>query len=217
MKEFQGLYNKLTVLILHSRQRCFRELMQMALSKISMSMLVDGQNIDWRKFLCSACKFLPRDAVFTICGHIHCLECAKQLMTLSKLRCLKEDCENYLEESDCIAHLVIARYIRSQFARISVRCVNHRRKCSWIGKVQNLQEHLKSCQFGEAKCTHCGCWIVPVSERQLHEHLCQRKQAACSLTENESGLTERRGHNWLGEGESFLWLRAPPTAVEKRL
>ena len=145
----------------------------MANLKISTSMLVGRHELDWSEHLCCSCKCLPNNAVRTSCGHIHCLECAKQLFTRTVPRCPREECTKPLIGHGA-AILFPDRLVRRAFSRLSVKCVNHPKGCTWTGKVHELKEHHKSCQLGKVKCPICSCWITP---RTQHES-CSRQQVS---------------------------------------
>ena len=143
-------------------------------------MVVGVYRVDWSNQLCSLCKSLPRKAVKTTCDHIYCFECAKQVFTQPNPRCSKDRCGKFLLEREGPI-LFPDSFIRREYARLSVKCTNHRNGCFWIGKVHDLHEHIKECQLDKVKCLHCGCWIVPSTDQRVHYEFCH-SQVVCSRT-----------------------------------
>ena len=101
--------------------------------------------IEWDKYECPLCKCLLEDVVQVSCGHRLCLSCAEQLFIKSSTpQCPKRECAEPLTQVDGI-YFFADQFIRREVAGLIVRCGNHEQGCSWRGRADELQGHLKFC------------------------------------------------------------------------
>ena len=169
-------------------------------------MLVSSHNLDWSKHLCCLCKFIPKDAVKVICGHILCHECAQLTLDQPMSQCPERRCGKPLKGH--VGRLFFPHpFIRREFARIRIMCNNSSKGCPWTGKTDEILEHIETCQFGKVQCKHCSSWIAP-TDQTSHLESCPGIKVACPLAEVACMQKEKMARSELLNqhlsGESFL-------------
>jgi len=102
---------------------------------------VDKINLP-EKFFCSHCSELLRDAVQTNCGHLYCESCLEQLSknATTSFHCVKDGnvISNLKEQTfkdECMRREIFA---------LTVDCTFKNEGCTWRGKVQHFEEHLRT-------------------------------------------------------------------------
>ena len=145
--------------------------------RISLSMLVTSDKLEWTKYQCPFCKWILRDAVQTCCGHWLCQECAQRVLARPESRCPKDECAELLTKEDGNAFFP-DRFVRKEVSQLGVRCSNHEKGCSWTGLSKELQHHLTLCEHNKVQCKHCADWISP-SVQNAHNESCHLVPVAC--------------------------------------
>ena len=185
---------------------CAFEQYMMDQLKISPKMLANSLQLYWSKHLCSLCKFIPRNAVKIICGHILCYECAKQTLTQPVPLCPERNCGKPLT-GHAGPPFFADPVIRREFAQIFIKCNNSSRGCPWTGKADDMLEHIETCLFGKVRCTHCSSWIEPANQT-THLETCPGLEVTYPLAEVACTLSEKMANSQLlnehFSGESFL-------------
>ena len=128
---------------------------------------------------CSFCELILYDPVISVkCGHTFCHICAEE-MALKGIKCPQD-------EIRCSSKMVVSnRAVKMQLDDLQIHCPNglllkgaatnqlevDPSGCQDVFKLSELQDHLKSCQFGLVDCPQgrqaCGL----VRKKDLEEHL----------------------------------------------
>ncbi|XP_044172470.1 TNF receptor-associated factor 3-like [Acropora millepora] len=96
----------------------------------------DELKID-KKYFCSFCKLLLRDAMQTSCGHFYCFSCLGNLRNPGLvLVCLVD--KQQLQENEVCEH----NFMRREVASIVVSCIFTSEGCCWRGEVRHLEMHV---------------------------------------------------------------------------
>ena len=144
--------------------------------RISLSMLLNCNRMDWTKYLCVLCKFIPHDAVKARCGYWLCFECSMQLLSQPMPLCPQDECRKPL--ADHVGPLFAPdRFLRDEISRLDVACVNRSKGCTWCGKVNDFYHHLNSCCYNRVASEHCPNCSAS-DEHRAHFHSYPQAQIA---------------------------------------
>ena len=102
--------------------------------------------------LCKICQSPSRNPhLSSCCGHTFCKSC---IDNLKETRTISHACPVCRDsEFSVVLNKQIDRAVRS----LHVYCTNEKEGCKWQGEVNNIDTHLKSCQFEGVKCENHGC------------------------------------------------------------
>ncbi|XP_067057955.1 TNF receptor-associated factor 2-like isoform X2 [Acropora muricata] len=143
----------------------------------------DKSKID-KKYFCSFCELLLRDAMQTSCGHFYCFSCLGNLrdpVLPLVLVCLED--KQQLKENEVFAD----NFMRREVASIIVCCISISEGCTWKGEVRHLEAHTVGCDFQKVKCVHPECGIL-VKKTSLPHHLkneCEFRVVTCELCHSQ--------------------------------
>ncbi|KAF6718911.1 TNF receptor-associated factor 5 [Oryzias melastigma] len=129
------------------------------------------------EFICPICKGVVLNPQQNSCGHIYCFHCLQGLLENSSLSspvCPVEKAA--ITPSEVFQDNCCKREISS----LEVYCTNSP-LCTSVLTLNQLQEHLKSCQFEQLQCSNPGCSEL-FQRRFLQEHLsstCPHRRESC--------------------------------------
>ncbi|XP_015767596.1 PREDICTED: TNF receptor-associated factor 3-like isoform X3 [Acropora digitifera] len=143
----------------------------------------DKSKID-KKYFCSFCELLVREAMQTTCGHLYCFSCLGNLrdrVLPLVLVCLVD--KQQLQENEVFAD----NFMRREVASIVVSCISTKEGCPWKGEVRHLEAHTVGCDFQKVKCVHPECGIL-IKKTSLPHHLkneCEFRVVTCELCHSQ--------------------------------
>ncbi|XP_004572683.2 TNF receptor-associated factor 5 [Maylandia zebra] len=129
------------------------------------------------EFVCPICREVVLNPQQNSCGHIYCFHCLQGLLESSSPSnpvCPVD--KAVITTTEVFQDNCCKREISS----LEVYCTNAP-ACTTIFTLNNLQEHLKSCQYEQVQCTNTGC-IAVLQRRHLQEHLtniCPYRREPC--------------------------------------
>ena len=133
------------------------------------NLLVNDTDKDNNDYFCPICKsFLhPDDSIQTTCLHIFCKPCIIQLRQNSMSSCRCPICRNIttetgqkeLKESNLFAYNALSSVI--------IKCKNE--KCTQTFSLNNLESHLKECEYETIDCPYCD--EKEIKRIDLHKHM----------------------------------------------
>jgi len=139
----------------------------------------------------------------SLCGAMFCGDCMKQALQ-SKKCCPACNKTKVTATKDVI--------LRNQIMKQSVYCINTnpedqiittktsptKRKasrCSWIGKYDQLEQHLKECDYQKVKCSYPGCDIfIDRIELDRHKQSCLFQLKHCDYCKIQFNLKSLKDH-----------------------
>jgi len=138
-----------------------------------------------------------------LCGAMFCGDCMRQAL-VSKKCCPACNKTKVTATKDVI--------LRNQIMKQSVYCINtnpedqmittksspNKRKasrCSWIGKYDLLELHLKECDYQKVKCSYPGCDIlIDRIELDRHKQSCLFQLTQCDYCKVQFNLKSLKDH-----------------------
>ncbi|XP_035770719.1 TNF receptor-associated factor 5 [Neolamprologus brichardi] len=129
------------------------------------------------EFVCPICRGVVFNPQQNSCGHIYCFHCLQGLLESSSPSnpvCPVD--KAVITPTEVFQDNCCKREISS----LEVYCTNAP-ACTTIFTLNNLQEHLKSCQYEQVQCTNTSC-IAVLQRRHLQEHLtniCPYRREPC--------------------------------------
>ena len=74
------------------------------------------------------------------------------------------------------------RFVRREIEGVVVCCSHQQEGCKWEGRLANLEDHLKACEFVSKECPNCGL-VLMFEQLELHELACPKALMKCPLAE----------------------------------
>jgi hypothetical protein len=126
-------------------------------------------------FKCPLCDGIYMDPVVDPCAHVFCKQCI--LTHLSTTQSCPIQSQKYLDET----HLNIFQMVQNILVKQSVLCKNRANNCGWVGRLQELTEHLNTyCARQIIQCPNNGCGSLFFREDvQLHLVTCDYRITPC--------------------------------------
>ena len=125
------------------------------------------------EYQCPICTLVPRDVhQASCCGKMFCKSCLDELKrTSTNYTC--PNCREDFTNNHFFKDVNMNRKIRN----LHIYCIN--RKCLWEGSLQDLDNHLSTCQFQTIECSN-GCG-TQVDRCNLENHLekCPKRTVTC--------------------------------------
>ncbi|KAK3749150.1 hypothetical protein QZH41_009824 [Actinostola sp. cb2023] len=144
-----------------------------------------------KKYLCSFCGLLLRDARQTLCGHFYCDLCVASLAIDSTLTCLEDN------EVCPLDQVYPDNFVRREVLSLVVRCKNAENGCKWRGEVRHMVSHAAECEFQKVKCMRPGCDVM-LLRQELPNHLeteCQYRTTPCTYCSKEVAMADMKKHH----------------------
>ncbi|XP_031566528.1 TNF receptor-associated factor family protein DDB_G0277243-like [Actinia tenebrosa] len=146
------------------------------------------KSIDENLF-CSICHEVFEDPVSCKDGHTFCKDCITTWLKTNK-KCPLDN--GSLEEKQLVRLLTVRGIIdnldvychpqsfQNELPTSEIKAGDSKVGCEWIGKLQNLLQHRKTCPFLEMQCPH-GC-NEKIQRRKMEDHdeICEQKLIDCS-------------------------------------
>ena len=85
-------------------------------------------------------------------------------------------------------HYFPDRFMRRKVKGIIVYC-SHKQECTWEGRLAELENHLKTCEFNSEKCQYCGEEFA-VSQLESHKSSCPKMIVKCPLAGHGCNCTD---------------------------
>ena len=127
-----------------------------------------------KEYICPLCTGVYYNATSDECGHIFCKECIFKYIESSK-KCPLSN-EQITKES-----LRPVQFITCLLEKYKIFCKNKIKGCEWVGTTGTLEDHIKDeCLQEVIKCVNEDCKIYTLREN-LEEHLkiCEFKKIKC--------------------------------------
>ena len=142
------------------------------------------------EYYCTLCKGIYKDPTIDDCGHVYCRDCLSTYMETS-LTCPVSS--NPLDKNKINSIKFIASILDKQFVYCKKRFLN----CQWVGKLFDLEAHLKNeCLKNEVKCRNLDCKkFVLREEEEAHYLVCEHKRVPCKDCGNEILLSDQFNHS----------------------
>ena len=129
------------------------------------------------RYMCTICsKPFHKPHVTECCGKHFCETCL-QSEGKKKKRCPNLDCG---AEGKKFKH-IIHKGLQGEILKLKVRCIHHRERCRWEGKLDDLETHLNNdsrsdisegCRYVTVNCPN-GCNEKDIKRKNLSAHLSQ--------------------------------------------
>lgn len=149
-------------------------------------------NINSTPCRCSRCKVVSYNGTKLVRGRVLCYMCAQNYPTRRIPHRREEYRANPSKGHDgpqFLSDLIVCQeeyganplkgHPGPQFFPDQIACAKRLEGCPWVGNVNQMQKHFKSCQFGKVKCKYCTSWIAP-ADQMVHMEKCPRHPAASS-------------------------------------
>ena len=123
-----------------------------------------------KDYICPLCKGVYINPLVDKCGHIYCAHCIEN----------QGHCPISLEPFT--SQLNPVEFISRVLNKNKVFCKNKHKECKWIGKLQDLIDHIsKECKKQEVNCGNSECKVI-VDREDYENHLieCDFKIIRCS-------------------------------------
>ncbi|XP_061582145.1 TNF receptor-associated factor 5 isoform X2 [Cololabis saira] len=130
------------------------------------------------EFVCPICNGVVLNPQQNSCGHIYCFHCLQDLLERSSPSspvCPVDEAvitpAEVFQDNCC----------KREISGLQVYCTNSP-SCTSVLMLNQLQEHLRSCQHEPLQCSHPGCREV-LQRRHLQEHLsssCPHRREPCT-------------------------------------
>ncbi len=144
------------------------------------------------EYYCTLCKGIYMHPTVDDCGHVYCRDCLFKYMETSS-SCPVSN--NMLDRSKITSIKFIANILDKQ----SVYCKKRKLGCQWIGKLSDLEPHLKNdCLKNEVKCRNIDCKKeILREEEESHFLVCEHKRVPCKDCGSEILLVDQTNHSKL--------------------
>ena len=158
------------------------------------------KNSEMEDYICPLCKGLLLNPVIDSCSHTFCKDCFEKYYNI------KKQCP-ITKKKLSINDLTHVDVISKSIGKKEMKCKNYNKGCNWIGKVsdidfhlkneclkslikctfkncnkmimrEELENHIQNCDFREEKCNDCQK-MFPFKEIMEHFNLCTKKKIKC--------------------------------------
>jgi len=126
------------------------------------------------EYFCSLCQGIYNHPIVDDCGHVFCQDCLSQYLKFSSICPISQ---TPLKNKQTYAIKFISNILDKQL----VYCKKRKNGCQWVGKLAELEHHLKEdCLKNTIKCKNPGCEQEVLREDEdNHNRLCEFKQIPC--------------------------------------
>ncbi|KAM6939644.1 TNF receptor-associated factor 5 [Xenentodon cancila] len=129
------------------------------------------------EFVCPICNGVVLNPQQNSCGHIYCFHCLQDLLERSSASSPVCPVDKAVITP---AEVFQDNCCKREISSLQVYCTNSP-SCTSVLMLNQLQEHLRSCQHEPLQCSNSGCKEV-LQRRHLHEHLnntCPHRREPC--------------------------------------
>jgi len=141
---------------------------------------------------CQICSFVPNPqyAVSHECGKVFCKKCIDKWL-IKSAEC--PNCRSTDKKYDTIGKLM-----KNTMMLLTISCPNpifNSESCKWEGKWENLENHLKECQFTEVNCVNwCGAKFIRKNQENHEKNECIHRKTKCKFCEKEFRKSDIESH-----------------------
>jgi hypothetical protein len=122
--------------------------------------------------ICQVCKGVFRDPVVNEVGQTFCKLCTEN----ADYKDLVFPSGNQVLAADMTQNLIVKKFIHS----LEIKCPFSKDSCQWEGRVERLDDHLKTCAVVELKCKNKRCLkVMKISEMEAHLLECEKRPSEC--------------------------------------
>ena len=154
----------------------------------STHMFVNEDSI--HKYICTICTQVARDPQqVSCCNTIYCKTCLLQLQERgSHFNC--PNCRHSLESTyPCFSTYFWDGRTNREIMSLEIYCNNRDagNKCQWVGSMNDIETHLKTCIYQQVTCTNDNCEVT-MERGWLEEHLtdnCTQRLVKCQYCQEE--------------------------------
>ena len=132
-------------------------------------------------YICQVCSDLMYPCVVLYCGHSLCLTCAGKSE------------ENY-KCPFCMSEITgfSNNYIVDNFmGLLNINCPN---KCEWIGKLNNLKDHINKCDNQFVKCLKCNSEMIYSKFKNHCDNECIMRKIQCQYCKKMGPFNHLNSH-----------------------
>ena len=153
------------------------------------------------QFMCPLCEGVLNEPSMELCGcmKLFCKNCLNQYLKHNNNKCP-------ISGDKIIKEPKLIDWVQNSLKLLDIKCKNYEEGCKWIGKYskyndhlkqclkepthcinegcnkiflrENLENHIKDCQYRSISCNKCGMKIK-YSEKDKHDDLCSKKEIKC--------------------------------------
>ena len=128
------------------------------------------------QFICPLCEGVLYQPSMELCGcmKLFCKNCLEKYLKFNNNKCP-------ISGDVITKEPKLIDWVQNSLQLLDIKCKNYGVGCAWTGKYSKLNEHLNQCPKEPAKCTFKGCNIVVMREN-LEDHLkeCQFRVVICN-------------------------------------
>ncbi|KAL1525216.1 hypothetical protein AB1Y20_020083 [Prymnesium parvum] len=156
---------------------------------------------------CPICEeVVSNDPVFTPCHHTFCGDCIRQHILMGNQTC--PECGEAVQLNQLEVNSMAVNLLKT----FKTGCIYQANGCKWKGKIRDLTDHYKSCNFAVTHCPY-GCG-TKLEQHSLRKHM---KECVCRPV-NDCPCGRTFAFNRRAEHESgclkFLQLSLPRALAE---
>ncbi|XP_031551618.1 TNF receptor-associated factor family protein DDB_G0290931-like [Actinia tenebrosa] len=130
---------------------------------------------------CAICHEVFQDPVSCKDGHTFCKDCIHEWLKTNE-KCPMDN--GFLTKEHLVRVLMASGIIDNLEVYCHPRTTQHKPSegCDWVGKLQHLTQHRKTCPFQEVQCSHVGCNQTMLRrELEHHEEICDFRKVECEI------------------------------------
>ena len=133
------------------------------------------KNSEMEDYICPLCKGLLLNPVIDSCSHTFCKDCFEKYYNI------KKQCP-ITKKKLSINDLTHVDVISKSIGKKEMKCKNCNKGCNWIGKVSDIDFHLKNeCLKSLIKCSFKNCnTMIMREELQNHIQNCDYREEKCN-------------------------------------
>ena len=133
------------------------------------------KNSEMEDYICPLCKGLLLNPVIDSCSHTFCKDCFEKYYNI------KKQCP-ITKKKLSINDLTHVDVISKSIGKKEMKCKNYNKGCNWIGKVSDIDFHLKNeCLKSLIKCTFKNCnKMIMREELENHIQNCEFREEKCN-------------------------------------
>ena len=142
--------------------------------QIDPELLIKGSQ-ELEDYICPLCKGLLLNPVIDNCSHTFCKDC------FNKYYKIKKQCP-ITKQKLTITELTHVDVISKSIGKKEMKCKNYYKGCNWIGKVSDIDFHLKNeCGKSLVKCIYKNC-NEEILREELQNHIlnCENREEKCN-------------------------------------
>lgn len=118
-----------------------------------------------KDYICSLCQGILKDPVMDQCSHVFCRKCIENYLEVKKT-CPSNN--NYILDKNKMNSI---KFVSQILERQTIHCLNKEKGCDWVNKLENLDQHLQFvCKKQPVKCLNIGC-DGKILKENLENHL----------------------------------------------